>query len=143
PNFVDPIYAYNHDGTTSAITGGTFLESNTFPAAYRGYYFADYLRGFIRFMNPATHRVRSFATGASSPVDVDVSPDGRLMYLAIFTGEVFQITPKTMTYNDQDGDRYTVHLSGPGQFALVIDNPDADGHGPISSIKLSDTDPAK
>jgi hypothetical protein len=35
--------------------------------------------------------VTSFATGADSPVDLDVAPDGSLMFLAINSGEVFRI----------------------------------------------------
>lgn len=143
PNFIDPIHTYAHNGTGAAITGGVFQESTAFPAANRGYYFSDYIRGFIRFLNPATNQVKSFATGLSSPVDLDVSPSGSLMYLSIFTGEVFAITPTRWTLLDQDGDQYTVRLTGPGQFSLLLSDPDLDGKGPISSIKLQNTDPVR
>lgn len=46
-------------------------------------------------------------------------------------------------YVDQDGDRYTISLTGPGQAFVVIDDPDGDGHGPIRQISLQDTDSAR
>jgi glucose/arabinose dehydrogenase len=92
PGFVDPIYAYNHNGASAAITGGVFYEASQFPAAYRGQYFlSDYILGFIRMMNPANHQVTGFATGAVGPVDLDVGPDGDLYYLSVTKGLVNKI----------------------------------------------------
>ena len=53
----------------------------------RDYFFADYCGGWIRKLDPAAgNSVVSFASGISSPVDLKVSDDGSLDYLARGTG---------------------------------------------------------
>lgn len=44
---------------------------------------------------------------------------------------------------DQDGDIYTVKLTGGGQFSVVLHDPDSDGKGPISQIVVQNTDPLR
>lgn len=91
--FRDPLFAYSH-GSGCAITGGAFYDPVTgqFPAAYLGtYFFADYCGGTIRRYNPATGTATSFASGISSPVDLKVSPDGTLYYLATGSGSLFAV----------------------------------------------------
>jgi subtilase family serine protease len=54
-----------------------------FPARYSGlYFFADLCGGWIRTVDPQTADVRNFATGITAPVDLSVSQDGALYYLA-------------------------------------------------------------
>lgn len=88
PQYVDPIFSYGHDGdpatTGCAITGGAFYNPTTvqFPSSYVGdYFFADLCNGWIRKYDPATDSATGFATGLSSPVDLEVSKDGKLYYL--------------------------------------------------------------
>jgi glucose/arabinose dehydrogenase len=83
PNFVNPIFAYDHSNGC-AISGGAFYSPLTprFPPAYFGaYFFADHCGGWIRWRS-ATGTVTNFASGISSNVDLAVSVDGRLYYLA-------------------------------------------------------------
>lgn len=47
------------------------------------------------------------------------------------------------TFTDEDGDLYTMILSGPGQMLFLPDDPDGNSRGPIGQIMLSGTDPAK
>jgi glucose/arabinose dehydrogenase len=108
-NFRDPIFAYANDAQTCAITGGAFYnpQINQFPATFVGnYFFADFCGGWIRRLDPANgNAVSDFATGISSPVDLKVSPDGFLYYLARGSGSVSRIgfaatgdnTPPTVT----------------------------------------------
>ena len=95
PNFRDPIFAYANDVNTCAITGGAFYnpQVNQFPANFVGnYFFADFCGGWIRRLDPANgNAVSDFATGISSPVDLQVSADGFLYYLARGTGSVGRI----------------------------------------------------
>jgi glucose/arabinose dehydrogenase len=87
-----PIYVYSHTSGTPtgcAIVGGTFYNPPTaqFPATYVGkYFFADLCGGYIRYVDPTTAppipASTSFATGISSPVDLQVASDGSLWYLA-------------------------------------------------------------
>jgi len=85
PSFHDPIYQYSHTNGC-AISGGAFYNPTTmqFPAEYIGVYFhADLCGGWIRILDPENaNQVSDFATGISSPVDVKVSDDGFLYYLA-------------------------------------------------------------
>jgi glucose/arabinose dehydrogenase len=99
PPYVDPIFAYGHDGdpatTGCSITGGAFYNPATvqFPAEYRGdYFFADFCGGWIRSLDPATGQASGFATGLERPVDLEVGEDGSLYYLTrAATAEVGKI----------------------------------------------------
>jgi glucose/arabinose dehydrogenase len=86
PNFESPFYAYDRRGTGEcAIAGGAFYNPITtqFPAEYAGlYFFADLCKGWIHTVDPATADVNDFATGIAAPVDLQVSDDGSLYYLA-------------------------------------------------------------
>lgn len=83
--FTAPIYYYNHNTGAFAITGGTFYDPSnvSFPQNYVGqYFFADLTAGWIKTLDSAHgNTVADFATGLSSPVDLDVAPDGSLYYL--------------------------------------------------------------
>jgi len=95
PSFRDPIFAYMNDGSTCAITGGAFYnpQINQFPANFVGnYFFADFCGGWIRRLDPANgNAVSDFATGISLPVDLQVSADGFLYYLARGNGSLNRI----------------------------------------------------
>lgn len=95
PNFRDPIFAYMNDASTCAITGGAFYNPQIiqFPSQFVGrYFFADFCGGWIRTLDPANGNVvADFATGISAPVDLQVSPDGFLYYLARGAGSVNRI----------------------------------------------------
>jgi glucose/arabinose dehydrogenase len=96
-NFRDPLFQYGHGSsptTGCAITGGAFYNPSTvnFPADYVGkYFYAEFCTGWIRRFDPATGTDTSFATGISNPVDLIVTADGNLYYLARGTGIVFRV----------------------------------------------------
>jgi glucose/arabinose dehydrogenase len=86
--YVDPIFAYAHDGdpatSSCAITGGTFYNPSTmqFPSAYAGdYFFADFCSGWIRTRDSGGS-VTGFASGLERPIDLEVSKAGELYYLS-------------------------------------------------------------
>lgn len=97
PSFINPVFAYPHSGgstTGCAIAGGAFYNptTNQFPAAYAGtYFFADLCSGWIKRIDPVTAALSDFATGISSPVDLKVSADGALYYLARGQGRVYRV----------------------------------------------------
>lgn len=119
PSFRDPIFAYPNDAQTCAITGGAFYNPTApqFPAQFIGnYFFADFCGGWIRRLNPAAgNTVSDFATGISLPVDLQVSPDGFLYYLARGNGSVNRIG------FTQAGDNIapTVAITSPANGAIV------------------------
>lgn len=119
-NFRDPIFAYQNDASTCAITGGAFYNPtiNQFPAQFVGnYFFADFCGGWIRRLDPANgNAVSDFATGVSLPVDLKVSPDGFLYYLARGAGAVGRIGFQ------QSGDNIapTVAITSPANGATVL-----------------------
>jgi glucose/arabinose dehydrogenase len=88
PRFRGPLFTYRHgDGGARgcAITGGAFYNPETaqFPVEYTGtYFFADYCNGWIRRFNPVNGDVINFASGIASPIDLTVTDDGSLWYLA-------------------------------------------------------------
>jgi glucose/arabinose dehydrogenase len=95
PRFLSPDYAYNHSGGGCAITGGAFYSPLTarFPSDYAAdYFFADYCGGWIRRLDPNNgNTVTNFASGISSPVDLKVTDDGYLYYLARGNGAVYRV----------------------------------------------------
>lgn len=93
PRFVGPFYSYGRD-QGQAIAGGAFTNpaSNRFPADYAGdYFFADFVTGTIRRIDPTTGVVTNFASGAESPVDLRVGQDGALYYLSRSLGQVLRV----------------------------------------------------
>ena len=102
-NFRDPIFAYMNDAQTCAITGGAFYNPVTpqFPAQFVGnYFFADFCGGWIKRLDPAAgNAVSDFASGINLPVDVQVSADGFLYYLARGAGSVNRIGFSAATDN--------------------------------------------
>ena len=118
-SFRDPIFAYMNDASTCAITGGAFYnpQINQFPANFVGnYFFADFCGGWIRRLDPANgNAVSDFATGISSPVDLHVSADGFLYYLARGSGSVNRIGfPGSV-----DNIPPTVSITNPANGAIV------------------------
>jgi glucose/arabinose dehydrogenase/disulfide oxidoreductase YuzD len=108
-----PLYVYNHTtGTPTgcAIVGGAFYNPTTlqFPAGLVGkYFFADLCTGFIRYVNPSAvppfTSSSPFATGISSPVDLQVGNDGSFYYLSRGSNSVFRIQytgGSTLAIND-------------------------------------------
>jgi hypothetical protein len=123
-NFRDPLFQYGH-GTSAttgcAIVGAAFYNPpvNQFPSSYIGkYFFADLCSGWIRLFDPATNTASAFATGISSPVDLQVGPDGCLYYLAQGNGgQVFRVSavaaqPLNISVRSRVGTGNDVMISG-------------------------------
>jgi glucose/arabinose dehydrogenase len=117
-NFRDPIFAYANDAQTCAITGGAFYNPQVvqFPSNYVGnYFFADFCGGWIRTLDPSMgNAVAGFATGISFPVDLQVSADGFLYYLARGSGSVNRIGFPTA-----DNTPPTVSITSPANGSTV------------------------
>lgn len=101
PGLTYPLYAYAHgDGPLqgNSIAGGAFYNptSALFPSAYvDDYFFGDFVQNRIFVRDAATGSVSTFSprTAGTGMVDLDVLPDGRLLYLSLITGAIFQIAP--------------------------------------------------
>ena len=119
PSFRDPIFAYMNDANTCAITGGAFYNPQIvqFPSNFVGnYFFADFCGGWIRRLDPANgNTVSDFAIGISLPVDLQVSADGFLYYLARGSGSVGRIGFTTTGDNTAP----TVSITNPANGAIV------------------------
>jgi glucose/arabinose dehydrogenase len=145
PEYRDPIYSYTNDSPNCAITGGAFYNPPTtqFPVSYVGdYFFADFCGGWIRKLDPASgNTVTDFASGISLPVDLKVSTDGSLYYLArgsrsvgriqyasgttaapvVVSGRVFSASGRgirnvTITMTEADGNERTTRTSTFGYY---------------------------
>ncbi|HYJ04331.1 MAG TPA: PQQ-dependent sugar dehydrogenase [Chthoniobacterales bacterium] len=124
PDFRDPLFQYGHGNsptTGCAIVGAAFYNPpvNQFPSSYIGkFFFADACSGWIRVFDPATGTASAFATGISSPVDLQVGPDGALYYLARGNnGQVFRVTavasqPLNISVRSRVGTGNDVMISG-------------------------------
>jgi glucose/arabinose dehydrogenase len=90
PRYVSPRSSYYHNDGACAISGGAFYSPLTtqFPGDYvNDYFFADFCGGWIKKLDPAAgNSVTGFATGITAPVDLKVSDDGSLYYLARGSG---------------------------------------------------------
>ncbi len=103
PRYKSPFYTYQHVGGACAITGGTFYNPSVrqFPSTYLNwYFFADYCAGWIKRIHPDNRTVSDFATGISSPVDLQVGPDGALYYLARGSNQVWRVIYTQGTQNE-------------------------------------------
>jgi hypothetical protein len=124
PSFRDPLFQYGHGTsptTGCAIVGAAFYNPpvNQFPGSYLGkFFFADACSGWIRVFDPATGAASAFATGISSPVDLQVGADGALYYLTRGNnGQVFRVTavpsqPLNISVRSRVGTGNDVMISG-------------------------------
>jgi uncharacterized protein (TIGR03437 family) len=109
-----------------------------FPASFLGkYFFADLCSGWIRLMNPANNTVEGFATNISQPVDLKVSNDGSLYYLARGSSSVFRVqiqTPGTAPSITAHPGNQNVEEGQPAMFSVT-----AAGTTPLSYQWQRDT----
>jgi glucose/arabinose dehydrogenase len=123
PNFTDPIFFYANTGVDCAITGGSFYNPQTvqFPSNFVGnYFFSDFCGGWIHRIDPANGFASSdFATGIANPVDLKVSPDGFLYYLARTAGTVGRIAFTGGGGGGGDEIAPTVAITNPANGATV------------------------
>jgi glucose/arabinose dehydrogenase len=122
PGLIDPIYAYEHPGEVRrVIAGGTFYEATQFPEEYRGgYFFGDFLGNYVKILNP-DNAALDFLNNTTSPVDIDVGPDGSLYYLSYLEGAVHKVTygseppmEASTVFATLDGNSYSVDAESTG-----------------------------
>jgi len=104
---VEPKYFCRHGGDSGgiqggcqSITGGIFVDSATWPSAYRGlYYFGDNAQGRAWTLTPNAARDgfvagsrQDFASGLSTPVRFLVGPDEDL-YIGLNGGAILKVSP--------------------------------------------------
>ncbi len=84
-NYKEPLFAYTHNDGCAAV-GAAFYNPGEvlFPSNYVGkFFFADYCKGYIKYMDPDVPGVAStFATNINRPLNMLVAPDGTMYYLA-------------------------------------------------------------
>ena len=127
PSFRGPIYAYQHGSgnpTGCAITGGAFYNPATvqFPAEYIGdYFFADYCGNWVWNTDPISGAASQFATGIANPVDLKVTDDGSLFYLARGQGAVYRVqnTANQAPVITDQPDSLTVSVGSPASFSVT------------------------
>jgi MYXO-CTERM domain-containing protein len=100
------------DGDCESITGGAFLDSASWPVAFRGlYYFGDNANGNIWTLTPNAARDgfvpnprSAFGSGFGTPVRFIVGPDGNL-YIANYSDNTIDvITPRSGGPTDAGAD---------------------------------------
>ena len=98
--FIDPIYTYNHDNESAAITAGPVYRGSMFPPEYQGsLFFGDYAKGFIRRAtldaNGAVTSVADFDAVAGAVTDLKIAQDGSLYYVTYWPGALYRVTYNT------------------------------------------------
>lgn len=145
PSFINPIYAYSHDGSSSAVTAGPVNRGTMFPESYAGrLFFGDYARGFIKTAqldaSGDSTGVYDFDNNAGSVVDLKFAPDGSLYYITYYPGRLYRISYSTSnhvpvanaTSDVTKGlEPLTVNFSSAGSF-------DPDGDSIVYSWNLGD-----
>lgn len=108
-----PYHAYRHgskddagrcEGPGGAISGLAFYDGShsshgaRFPEHFQGgLFYADFMRGCIWFLPagedglPDPRQEEIFSSEASTPVDLQVGPDGSLYYVSVGTGEIHRV----------------------------------------------------
>jgi glucose/arabinose dehydrogenase len=92
----DPAYDYPHREQrylSAAIIGGSSSGPDVYPAPFAGaWFFADYVRAKLHYTRydsaSRTAQVSRFGEGRPGVVQLSPSPDGRIYYASIATGEV-------------------------------------------------------
>jgi len=96
-SYASPLYSYDHDQPSNAITGGLFYEGSEYPVLYQGdYFFADFGHGSITrlVLDDGTGEIVSseiFATGYATATSLRVGPDDAMYVVCVLTGEIHKI----------------------------------------------------
>jgi glucose/arabinose dehydrogenase len=146
-----PLYTYAHGSDTfegEAITGGAFYNPTTqqFPAEFAGeYFFADYVNGWIHVFNVTSGDVAEFASGIASPVDLRVTSDGSLYYLARDAGQVVRVDfpPQGFPWqNPQNANDVNADgIVAPNDALIIINLVNAFGSHPLSTPTAGNSPP--
>ncbi|MEK7643080.1 MAG: PA14 domain-containing protein [Patescibacteria group bacterium] len=96
----NPLFAYNHNGGSSSVTGGLVYRGAMFPSSYNGrYFYGDYAVGFLKNLTfdagGSVLQKNDFNPAAGSVVDLKEAPDGSLYYVTIFPGRLYRVSYST------------------------------------------------
>ena len=136
--FIDPIYAWNHNGESAAVTGGPVYRGSMFPPEYQGnLFFGDYAQGWIKRAeldaNGNVTAVHDFDQQAGSVVDMKIAPDGSMYYITYYPGALYRVTFNSSSHapvanasadTTRGVEPLTVHFSSAGS-----NDPDGDDLG--------------
>ena len=92
-----PLTEWNHDGGGAAAVGGTFYTGTEYPTEYQGaYFYGDFARGWLRYLRTDANdqlvgSPTELLSNNSSPVDIEMGPDGNLYYLNIYSADLRRI----------------------------------------------------
>lgn len=142
PNFVAPLFSYNHNGGSRSIIAGQFGKSTKWPALYaRRFLFADYKLNTI-YMHDLDGQTEvpmfdTFGSCANGPVDFAFGPDGALYYVAILEGSVHKIAYKVKVVSLSAPDRMDGGSTGMASVTLNAVAPASN-----QSVALSSSLPA-
>jgi glucose/arabinose dehydrogenase len=147
---IQPIYYYSHNGGQAAITGGTFISGNNFPANLQGkYFFTDYVNHWLRVIDPATNQImtfngsQNFGSNLNGILDLDIGPDGALYGLAPYSGKIVRIgwTGSTTSNRPPDAEATADKTGGPLPLTVNFDgsaSSDPDGNALSYSWNFGD-----
>lgn len=101
--YIDPIHAYNHNGSSASVTGGPVYRSSMFPPEYQGsLFFGDYADGYIKRADLDADgnvtQVHDFDNQAGSVVDMKVAPDGSMYYITYYPGALYRVAYNTTSH---------------------------------------------
>lgn len=124
PAYDDPVFTYPHSGKGASVTGGVVYRGSRFPEAFDGaYFYADYVRGFLRYLtfDPDGNVTGDFpfADELGSVVAIEEGQDGALYLADIAAGTVVRFV-----YGDGNRvPRITSTTAGPtiGEPPLTVD----------------------
>lgn len=138
--FSEPVSVVNAadfavDGTTTAqVTSVSIISPNTYDVTVSGGDLAQ-MTGTIGINLASSQNV---VDSNGNPLPTTEPPIDET-----YTRMLFSPARVTLKLTDSDGDQYSVLLTGPGQVAVLQNNPNGDGKGPIDQIYLKNTDPKK
>ena len=137
--WVSPRWTYNHGGGVdqcpaggSSVSGVAFASAGgDYPAGYRGGAFvSDYSRDCIWFLPrggdglPDPAAVSTFLHGGAHPVELEMAPDGNLLYANLDAGSIVRIT-----YNRPTAVARATPTSGAAPLTVQLDGTGSTGAG--------------
>lgn len=131
-----------HAGGYDAITGGAVYRGATYPDLYNGRYFFANFGQNVLYTADADGNYQQFGNFGdhSSPVDIQLAPNGTIQYLSMFEGTLYQLNYDPSSGEGLIPNAIATSSVSAGTGPLTVDFSSAGSNSPNGSLRRYEWD---